>query len=113
MSENLHRNELKDVEKGFGILSIFESNGYNGDQAIQGTKSLDNWFHDHQGKGWDDLIRELSSGIKPRHQANELRYDKNFLDSLNAHDWGLAKEFLQVFNEFPNAETIIVSTSRD
>ena len=52
VNENLHRNELKDVEKGFGILSIYESKGYTGDQAIMGTNSIDNWFADHPRKGW-------------------------------------------------------------
>ena len=32
----------------------------------------------------DDLIPELSSGIKPRHQANELRYDKNFVETCKS-----------------------------
>ena len=27
VNENLHRNELKDIEKGLGILSIYDSKG--------------------------------------------------------------------------------------
>lgn len=41
---------------------------------------MDNWFSDHKGKSWNDIIPELSSGIRLEHQTNELRYDSKFIE---------------------------------
>ena len=84
VNENLQRKELKDVEKGFGILSVFESNGYTGVQAIQGTKSMDNYFSKHrQAKGLDErnLVPLIQETVNRRHESarNNFVPDEKFI----------------------------------
>jgi ParB family chromosome partitioning protein len=57
--QNLHRKDLQDKEKGFGIISVYEAAGYTGEQAIKGVKSIDNWFSQHTNHkvDWDAFIR--------------------------------------------------------
>ena len=52
--ENLHRKELEDTEKGVGILAVYEAAGYTGEQAISGTKSIDNYLINTKTK-WDEI----------------------------------------------------------
>jgi hypothetical protein len=49
-------------------------------QAIQGVKSIDNWFSNNPKKQWSDLSTEVSSVHKSGFQANPLRYDKKFIE---------------------------------
>ncbi len=42
VNENLQQLKMKDVERGFAILSVYQEGGYTDRQAIQGTKFLDN-----------------------------------------------------------------------
>ena len=63
--------ELIDIEKGFGILAVYEAAGYTGEQAIYGSKSIDNWFSNRKGddRNWDDLRKSLAKrkSIKDRY----------------------------------------------
>ena len=54
-------------------------------QAIQGVKSIDNWFTQHtNGKAdWDSLIQKsvLNKGqIRKREETSPLRYDEKFVE---------------------------------
>ena len=40
--ENLHRRELNNAERAYGILRIYQIAGYTKEQAIQGTKKIHN-----------------------------------------------------------------------
>jgi ParB/RepB/Spo0J family partition protein len=78
--ENIHRRGLKDSERSYGILAVYESAGYTQDQAIQGTKSIDNWFSDknHKGSSWDDFRNSVP---KQEHiNTSPLRYDEKFVE---------------------------------
>ena len=78
VNENLQRNELEDVEKGFGILAIYESKGYTGDQAIYGTKLLDNYFSRHSNAKHSEprnLVLRLQENTKHR----EKRFKDDFI----------------------------------
>ena len=73
--------ELKGIEKkACGILKMYTDGGYTGQQAIQGVKSIDNWFGAHPKKTWDDLIEVTSSIKKSGPQVNELRFDPKFIE---------------------------------
>ena len=85
--ENLHRKGLNVMEKAYGIVAIYEAAGYAYHEAIAGVKSIDNWFTNSQRDRskkpeWTDLMTEQYSIISGERgsQANELRYDKQFID---------------------------------
>ena len=59
-------------------MKIFLDDEYTEEQAIEGVKSIDNWFAHNPKTGWNKLIEELSSAIRPRHQASPLRCDQKF-----------------------------------
>ena len=77
LSENLHRKNLADIEKGFGIVAVYEAAGYTSEQAIKGAKSIDNWFGNNKKRTWDELRNSVPL---PGPETNLLRFDKNFVD---------------------------------
>jgi hypothetical protein len=79
--ENLQRKELVDIEKGFGILEVYKTAGYTGDEAIKGNKAIDNYLINTKKK-WDNIeSKELTSVLNKRgFQANLLRYDQKFVE---------------------------------
>lgn len=86
VNENLQRNELEDVEKGFAILSIFESNGYTGQQAIYGTKVIDNYYAKNpKAKQYDvkNLVLHIRENINSRPSAARDNFipDENFVQT--------------------------------
>lgn len=78
--ENLHRKNLADIEKGFGIVAIYEAAGYTSEEAIKGAKSIDNWFGDkrNQGKTWEDIRNTVPN--RENINTSALRYDQKFID---------------------------------
>lgn len=83
--ENLHRKDLKPIEKANGIMAVFESATYSFDDAIGGVKSIDNWFSHHTDNktDWDAYMHkgfmhrpEEDGGRK----EDSLRHDRQFVD---------------------------------
>lgn len=83
--ENAHRRNLADIEKGFGIVAIYESAGYTGEQAISGAKSIDNYF----GKNPDAKNMELKKTVlqlqknlnhRPNTAKDNFIVDEKFLE---------------------------------
>ena len=60
-------------------MKRFEDYGYTAQQAIQGVKSIDNWFSNQKitPESWN-LLRNSVTEKGP--QANPLRYDKKFIE---------------------------------
>ena len=86
VNENLQRNELKDIEKGFGVLSVFESKGYTGQQAIYGTKVIDNYYSRHpQTKELDarNLVPRMQETLNRRNESAKDSFvvDENFVQT--------------------------------
>jgi len=78
--ENRQRYGINDIETGYAILARFEPEGYKPEQVIEGVKSIDNWFAHNIGKGWKELIEELSSSIIKRGpKESPLRNDPKFI----------------------------------
>ena len=61
--ENFHR--MDSEEKGLSrwVVEMYKSAGYTAQQAIQGTKSIDNWFAKNPDQTWKDLEELGSSKI--------------------------------------------------
>lgn len=67
--ENLHRKDLTDVEKGFGIVAVYEAAGYTGEQAIYGAKAIDNYYGKNpDAKNMDvkNTVLHMQENIKSR-----------------------------------------------
>lgn len=84
--ENLHRRELGEYEKCYGILSIYESAGYTKAQAIEGNKSIDNWFSNHTDHkvNWQKFMSLHNSVVltdtkEGRPTKSDLGYDQKFV----------------------------------
>lgn len=75
--ENLHRRELNDVERCYGILALYQSAGYTPQEAIGGVKSIDNYFSNNKGATWKSLTEVTS--VKIHKDVNPLRHDKKFI----------------------------------
>jgi len=79
LKENVIRRGLIDTERGYGILAVFEGEGYTPTQTISGIKSIDNWFS-HYCKNktdWPVLHNSvMQKGKGPA--ANVLLYDTKF-----------------------------------
>lgn len=69
------------------IIAVYEAAGYTGEQAITGTKSIDNWFGDDKNKGatWKDF--ERSRKLLPTSRdsrTSQLRYDPKFIETCKS-----------------------------
>jgi ParB/RepB/Spo0J family partition protein len=61
INENLQRDELKDLESSFAILAAYEAAGYTDQQAIYGTKKIDN------------MVTNLRNGLSYEERWNEIQ----------------------------------------
>jgi len=87
--ENLHRNDLSDIEKAEGILSVYTSAGYQPDDVIRMIKSLDN--RGYQSGTTTDRNLILSSLGKrylnetdTNNSKNEPAISEKFLDIVDS-----------------------------
>jgi hypothetical protein len=64
LMENLNRKELSEIEKALGILAIYESEGYQGDDAIKQLKMLYNEGYKVKETNYDELeARAVRKGL--------------------------------------------------
>lgn len=100
--ENIHRRALKDTEKGFGILAVYEAAGYTKDQAIQGVKRIHNEAQRDKTispEGTHDLSLNTSSHATFRKQLeNTFKPDDKFRDICESIGYSPNRQyqFLQI-----------------
>lgn len=57
------------------VLAVYKALGYTGEQAITGTKSIDNWFSHNPKKNWNNLIKLLPQSKIRMIVINRIHYD--------------------------------------
>lgn len=75
--ENLHRRELKDGERSYGILHAYEIAGYTKEEAFKGTEYL----HNHPELLSESSLLDTTKSNKPKQkrQTKGFKPDKKFL----------------------------------
>jgi len=81
LKENVIRRGLIDSERGYGILAVFEGEGYTASQTISGIKSIDNWFSQHTNNktDWKEFHNSVMKVTRQKpSKTSELRRDEKF-----------------------------------
>jgi ParB/RepB/Spo0J family partition protein len=83
INENLQRDELKDLESSFAILAAYETAGYTDQQAIYGTKKIDNMVTNLRNgstydERWDEIQTKLANSKSIK--GGILDIDENFVN---------------------------------
>jgi len=114
--ENIHRKDLADIEKGFGIKAVFEAEGYTEIDAIEGVKALDNWFNKNtDGKvKWKEFFSKKSLPTKDsrgQHTKTKM-YDEGFAEICRSIGWTPKYQYqlLQIVVQLPKE---ILSLAQD